>query len=278
MILLLAAGLLADPAAGLPENQSIGEWQKFMATTSLPAFTADESGDAATGTTVRAKNPKLAFLMSAVVPGSGQVYAKSYIKAAAFFGIEVAAWALNFSYKDDGKRIEDEFHAYANTHWSEEEYWKWIAHQAGLEYDPNNLEPLREWEGSKFSHGLHREKDQQYYEMIGKYHQFSWGWDDFREDNDISITDEEITERYNADKSTINDRRYFYETRRNASNDAFQKATTAATVAVVNHILSAVDAAWTTTKFNRRVQVGLQFEPIRYNYETYAALTLRANW
>ena len=75
-------------------------------------------------------------------------------------------------------------------------------------------EALRDWEGSQFSHGLHRDKDQQYYEMIGKYHQFSWGWDDFRENNAISMSDYEITQRYNEDKSTINKNRLKKETRR----------------------------------------------------------------
>jgi hypothetical protein len=232
-----------------------------------------------TTSVMQSKNPKLALAMSAVIPGSGQVYAKSYIKAAAFLGIEVASWAIYFKQTNEGKRIEDEFHIYANSHWSEPDYWRWIAHQAGIEYNPDDLDPLREWEHANFSHGLHREKDQQYFEMIGKYHQFSWGWDDFRSDpeNNIAMTDAEITERYN-ETGKINPNRYYYESRRDASNDAFKKATTATTIAIINHLLSAVDAAWTTTQYNKRIEIGLRLEPIQYAYEARTALTLRVNW
>lgn len=251
------------------------DWQEFMTANALPSFTPEENAGAISA---KSKNPKLAFVMSAVVPGGGQVYSKSYVKAAAFVGIEVAAWAMHFSFNKEGQRIEDEYHAFATTHWSEDEYWKWIAHQAGLEYNPGNIEPLRTWEASQFSHGLHREKDQQYYEMIGKYHQFSWGWDDFRDENNIAITDEEITDRYNKDNSSINDNRLTYETKRNDMNAAYKKATTATTFVIFNHILSAADAAWTTARYNNRVQVGLRVEPIRYAYETETVLTLRVNW
>ena len=91
------------------------------------------------------------------------------------------------------------------------------------------------------------------------------------------MTDADITARYNETRK-INDNRYYYESRRDASNDAFKKATTATTVAIINHLLSAVDAVWTTTKYNKRVQVGLRLEPIQYSYETNTALTLRVNW
>lgn len=271
LILTLCAGLFA------------ADWQEFMVKNAVPPFAPEKlDAETSTSTVVGAKNPKLAFAMSAIVPGSGQVYAKSYIKAAVFAGIEVTAWALYAKYSKNGNQIEDEFHTYANTHWSEEEYWKWIAQQArasgvNLQYDPNNLEPLREWEGRNFSHGLHREKDQQYYEMIGKYHQFSYGWDDFRENNDISVTHQEITQRYN-ETGTINANRFFYESRRDASNNAFKKATSATTVAILNHLLSAVDAAWTSTRYNRRITVGLRLEPIYYSYEPQTALTLRVMW
>jgi hypothetical protein len=264
-MLLLTTSLLAN------------DWQEFMTSNTLPEFAPEEGAGTVSS---KAKNPKLAFIMSAAVPGGGQVYAKSYVKAAAFVGIEVAAWAMYLNFNKEGQRIEDRYHAYAAEHWSEDEYWKWIAHHAGLPYDgtDNTREALRDWESSQFSHGLHRDQDQQYYEMIGKYHQFSWGWDDFRENNDISMSDYEITQRYNEDKSTINDNRLKYETKRNDMNAAYKKATTATTLVFLNHILSAVDAAWTTAKYNKRVEVGLRVEPIRYAYQTETVLTLRVNW
>lgn len=254
------------------------DWQSFMVENQLPSIQLnEESAGTSTGIPAGEKNPKLAFVLSAIVPGSGQFYSKSYIKSGVFLAIEVTSWSLYFKHQNDGKDIEKEFQSYANTHWSESEYWRWIANQAGLEYDEENIENLREWEQQAFSHGLHREKDQQYYEMIGKYHQFSWGWDDFREDNTIDITDAEITRQYN-ESGKINDNRYFYEQRRNAGNDAFKKATTASTIALLNHLLSAIDAVWTTSRYNQRVQTSFRFEPKIYDREPLTVLTLRVDW
>lgn len=264
-------------ALSLSASLFANDWQEFMTSNTLPTFASE---DGAGTMSIKPKNPKLAFAMSAVVPGGGQVYSKSYVKAAAFVGVEVAAWAMYLNYNKEGRRLEDNYHAYAADHWSEDEYWRWIAHHAGLPFDgtDNTKEELRRWESEQFSHGLHRDKDQQYYEMIGKYHQFSWGWDDFRVNNDISISDYEITQRYNNDNNTINENRLKYETKRNDMNAAYKKATTATTFVILNHILSAVDAAWTTSRYNKRIQVSLRVEPIRYAYETETALTLRVNW
>ena len=260
-------------ACGL--SVSAEDWQKFMLENSGPMLSSTNAGESAM--TVAKKNPKAAFLFSATVPGAGQVYAKSYIKAAVFLAVEAAAWTFYVAKTNDGHDIEDEFHAYADEHWSETEYWRWISHHSGIAFSEENMEALRSWEGQSFSHGLHRDKDQQYFEMIGKYHQFSWGWDDFREDNSITATDEEITHQYNLTKE-LNENRRYYETRRNASNDAFKKATTGATIAVMNHLLSAIDAAWTTTKYNRRVDVSLHVEPIYFAQEIQTVLTLQVNW
>lgn len=244
------------------------DWQAFMAAGARPVMLAEP--DAAPA---RDKNLKAALFMSAAVPGAGQVYAQSYWKAAAFLAVEVAAWSLYSVYTGKGKDIENEFHHYADTHWSESEYFRWIAQQSGIAYDPLNVEPLREWEKAHFSHGLHRDKDQQYYEMIGKYHQFNYGWDDFRRDHPITITHSEMTADY-----IVSSNRYFYESRRNASNEAFKTATTGVTVVLFNHIVSALDAAWTTNVYNRRLHAALQVEPIRYADRPQPALTLRLNW
>ena len=270
-VFLTIVALLAFNLSALADD-----WQKFMLESSGPMFSPEISGTAQT-LSGKQKNPKLSFVLSAAVPGAGQVYAKSYIKAAAFVAVEATAWAYYVSQSNEGDKIDAEFRAYANQHWSETEYWRWIANQSGIAYSEDNIEALRDWEKQSFSHGLHREKDQQYYEMIGKYHQFSWGWDDFRVDHNISITDSQITQNYNETKELNANRRY-YELRRKASNAAFKRATTGATIAVFNHLLSAIDAAWTTTKYNKKINVSFRLEPIYYAMETHTALTLRLNW
>ncbi len=243
------------------------EWSQFMLS-SRPVFQLPEQ-DAGAGE----KNLKAALFMSVVVPGAGQVYARSYLKAAAFLAVEAAAWTLYSVYTDKGKDIEAEFQRYADTHWSEQEYFRWIAQQSGIAFSEENMERLRAWEHEHFSHGLHLQKDQQYYEMIGKYHQFNYGWDDFRENYPITITHAEMTSNF-----IVSPNRYYYERRRNASNEAFKTATTGVTVVLFNHIFSAIDAAWTTHLYNRRLHAGLQVEPLLFAGRTQPALTLRMTW
>jgi hypothetical protein len=98
------------------------------------------------------KNPAVGILLSAVVPGAGEIYSGSWIKGAVQF-------------ENKGKDWEDIFHAYADEHWNEE---TWISWKTQLGEDP--------YEGT---HTLPSTKTQQYYEMIGKYDQFMEGWDDW---------------------------------------------------------------------------------------------------
>ena len=218
------------------------------------------------------KNVKAALFMSAAVPGAGQAYAGSWLKAALFIAVETAGWTMYGIYNDKGKDIRTEFHNYAHTHWSEPEYWKWVAHQAGLEFNPDDLAPLREWEHEHFSHGLHEEKDQQYYEMIGKYHQFNYGWDDFREQYPINMSHQELN-------NIETENRHTYESKRNDANRAFRTATSGITAVMLNHILSAADAAWTVhTLNNRSTKLSLRAEPLYFDQNLQTVLSLRVNW
>lgn len=251
------------------------DWQQYMLATSAPVLALNDNPDSSSTSevvqTVRVKSPKKAFFLSALVPGAGQVYNNSYLKAAGFLALEAASWAAYISYNSKGNDIEDEFEAYADRHWSEDKYWDWIAQQSGM--DRNNLSELREWEHDSFSHGLHEQKDQQYYEMIGKYFQFNWGWDDFRDLYSITLTDKEMVDRH-----LLSPNRSHYENRRHDSNNAFKNATTASTIVLVNHLISAIEAAWYTSRQNQRIQTTMRFEPMFMNNQQYTVLALHLNW
>lgn len=190
----------------------------------------------------KTKKPPLGGLFSAVVPGTGEMYAGAWWKGALFLGAEVALWVGYNHYADKGQEWDEVFHVFADQHWSEPEYWVFIAQQANIHgVNENNypeyLESLRTYEHAHYSHGLHIDKDQQYYEMIGKYDQFVRGWDDFAEGQTVL---------------TPNRNRYL--DMRNNSNRQFKKASTCAMIAVANHVLSAFDAALTIKKENRKLE------------------------
>ena len=191
---------------------------------------------------VKGYKSRIGILFSAVVPGSGEMYAGSWIKGALFLGLEVGMWTMYAHYHGQGDDIEDTFHEYADTHWSKD---KW------LYYYNDESDPA--------THSLPDKKTQQYYEMIGKYDQFKQGWDDW------SPGSPDLTEH-----------RDHYETLRNDSNVAYKNASYCTMVVLLNHLASAFDTAWTIRKYNRevksRVRVGVR--PGQYEMQPFVVLNL----
>lgn len=250
---------------------SAGDWHKFFTESPKQIYALQDTLEEEESEMeyVNTKSGAKAALFSAVIPGSGQLYGGSYLKAAGFLAIEAASWYMYLHYNQQGKDLEDKFELYADTHWSEDKYWDWIAHHSGL--PRNNLAALRAWEHDHFSHGLHEQKDQQYYEMIGKYDQFNFGWDDV----DVSLIGEDIP--YWRQHRSAN--RLAYEGMRKDSNDAFKNATTGVTIVIINHLISTLDAAWTVKRHNSQIaQARLYLQPKLYDRRSYAALTLQLSW
>lgn len=226
-----------------------------------------------------------ALLFSAVIPGSGQIYSRSYLKGLAFLVIEGAALTGHFSSNREGNRLEDLFEADANALWDENSYWDWMQEICGS--GCNNMDDLRSHERANFSHFLPEEKNQPYYENIGKYNQFIMGWQDFREKTLRPPEMEEIPFTYahyqsgelnGKDLRTISAQRTAYTELQDDSDRNFKRATTLASLLLLNHVVSALDAAWTTKKFNRRVQAGLSVGQQIYQTEIIPVIQLGITW
>ncbi len=203
------------------------------------------------------KSPGLAFLMSAVVPGAGELYTGKWGRAIGFIGMEALFWGMHFSKKNQGQDIEEEYKEYADEHWNLEEwastYSDWntgsnspsshgihviIKTYENGEYvwDGNESDIFEIKTGSDFAdlrdsiavmEGdaiIEPIKNRDYYENIGKYNQFSYGWEDFETD------------------STVSDIRDHYLTRREDSNNALKMASQFGTAVIINHVVSAIHA------------------------------------
>jgi hypothetical protein len=184
----------------------------------------------------KGKSVKRAFVYSLIIPGTGEFYANSKIKAVLFFGMDVALWSLYFNYHKKGKNKEDEYKSFADQHWIEDDYKDWLIDSllitSGSDQDSfwNKEKQSFDW----LSHHLPDRKDQQYYEMIGKYDQFKFGWDDFPEEGLDQV------------------RRNIYLNMRRDSNNLLNKAKYSAMFSLANHILSSFDAAIAVKKYNRK--------------------------
>jgi len=201
----------------------------------------------------KGKSVKKAFLYSMIVPGSGEFYGGSKIKAAVLFGVDVALWALYFNYHGKGTDKETEYQGFADQYWTEDQYIQWLIQTYNIQSDREKYwDPIAK-DSVSLSHHLPDTKTDQYYEMIGKYEQFIGGWGD------------------NLDKREV------YLGMRRDSNDLLNKAKYAAMFSLGNHILSAFDAAFTVKRYNRRgekfSQVEFKMRLVEHNQELIPRLS-----
>ena len=207
----------------------------------------------------RKKKVAQALLFSAVIPGLGQASNGSWLKAGAFLLAEAGLIYYYSDQKSSAEAFEDQFEAFADQYWSEDVYWNAIAQESGI--DRSDMAALREYERKTFSHYLPERKNQTYYENIGKYDQFNIGWVD--------------TETHRGRDSEL---RLEYAGIRRESNDAFDRARMAASFTMLNHIVSALDAAFFAHRKFAGAQVKLAFDPKMRSGRSVPALALRVTW
>ena len=237
-----------------------------------------ETGDSIQAEQKRVSGVKAAF-MSALVPGAGEFYTKSYWRAALFAALEIGFWTANIIYDNKGDKEDERMRAFGDEHWNERKYWAkiykhakdsndnpWEWEDLTLEKfgegekewwqinnsdfnDPVVLERLRDAESKLGTHTLPRTKTQQYYEMIYKYlHQFGVGWDDAP-----SFIYYDVHANITTTTPNINE----YRDMRNLSNDYYEVATTMVSLVLANHLLSAIDAAIAAKQYNKKYHYSL---------------------
>ncbi len=207
------------------EDSSAFPMQRSGSNRYFPAL-SDQNQSVMTAHAARpAKSPALGMTLSAIIPGSGQIYAGSWLKGLILIGAETALWISYAHNHKNGQKWEDRFQEYADTHWSRE---KWDFYY-NPETDPSTHHLPLDNNGNVI-------KTQQYYEMIGKYDQFVQGWPDWDPDNRAVI---------------LTPMRDYYEGMRHKSNQAFIAATNLTMLVMVNHLISIFDTALTMRGINR---------------------------
>ncbi|MBN2709183.1 MAG: hypothetical protein JXR46_09070 [Calditrichaceae bacterium] len=122
------------------------------------------------------------------------------------------------------------------------------------------LEPLN----LGFTHSLPLTKTQQYYEMIYKYIvQFGVGWDDvyatFGDPFYYSPVRDIEGEPNTNDISLLTPHIMHYRDLRNESNDHYAVATTMVNLVLLNHLVSAIDAAFSAKAYNKNLDYSFSF-------------------
>ena len=260
LVVLTATGVWAE---GLPTILS-EEGQAFL----VGLRAVDSGAEPAPPSHVetrQGKSSKRAFLLSALVPGLGEWYAGSKKRGLAFLGAEAALVGLWAAWRSKGNDLEKEFRAVADEHWDPVEYIAWrtspisdnssITHElpCGEHVEKFYVPARREWldqlrageesgalDRSAAFGGCASSEIQQYYELIGKYDQFVSGWDDVVRrgtGNPVGWAEVDSVENFHSE------RRLRYEGQRNDSNRFLKRASTVSGVILINHVISAIDAA-----------------------------------
>ncbi len=253
----------------------------------LPAAQSIEqdsvAADASGGAPVH-RSALRAALYSAAIPGAGQFYAKRYWEAGGFLTAEVALWITYAMYEGKGNDETNLFQNYADQRWSVVRYVDWIAaYFPGAPWqgivtsgspDPNAPWNSVDWSklnacedyiaqqatqtgANGFTHILPQRPEQQYYELIGKYPQFGGGWDDAATFKPGGYQPADLL------ASNVSPHFLYYRDMRGKANSFYNIASTTAALLVLNHVASAIEAAWSVARANRAVQLEGHILPVQ---------------
>ncbi len=188
------------------------------------------------------KSPKKAFFMSLLIPGWGEYYSGAKYRAAGFIGAEALTWIAWSGWRGKGADLRSDFRRFADQNWDEARYRAWQAYNASLPTGARYIEtetlPTKQGD------------IQQYYELVGKYAQFIYGW--------IDVAGRPLGVDNQSVNSSVQEQ---YDTMRNESNKHLKRASVVIGLTVVNHVISAIHASTYTKRLasseSRRVWVGL---------------------
>ncbi len=222
------------------------------------------------------KSPLIAGVLSGILPGAGEIYSHQYLKGGIFILVEAASIATALIYTRKGNNQTVSFQNYANQNWSVAKYAAWsLQHSADINPNVNpssyNIFPGVDWTkfnantnwnqyngvvnrselnrlesdlSGGYSHELAEYGTQDFYEIIGKYPQFSHGWStaDFN-DTDFHILTNQLL---------------LYAHARGLANSYYTTGNTAVLVLIANHFLSIFDAIWSANTYNKSLAVNFR--------------------
>lgn len=259
----LGFGLQADPDDGDVESVSAGDDDAMM------------DGEIQ-------KNPGRALLLSAILPGAGELYAGKPWRAAGFFALELASWVGAVYYAQQGEDKEVEYETFADNHYREDIY-RTVEYQAAVDpnanpngegYDDTQAAWERErWQDKlrylpgNFTHELVLDRDQSWYENVGKYlTQFGYGWEDYvdgRPAQEIVTQAQTWGYIWSGESPLVRE----YIDMRDESNQLLDRSATFFSVIMVNHVVSALHAGFTVRAMNQDLEVEPEARRILHNDE-----------
>lgn len=273
-----------------PARAQLADGEKVNQTEEAPAVAVDPLK----------KSIGKGVMFSLVIPGAGQLYSGSWLRALPWLAIEAVGWTLFSSNHSKGSDKTTEFEAFAGTKENPNNFnvnaYLMREYQVALNPNYNSTVydgQIEDWKSESweerqnflpppYGHDVLTGDIQQYFEMIGKYYeQFGYGWRDTHPGTVNYDTDFESDvwdnpgEGFTDDRNTIgfdgSSANFFkYRDMRGEANDLLDKGNTMMELVLVNHVLSALDAAFAIRSHNKKVSPSEEqgmLQQLKFDYD-----------
>jgi len=260
---VLAISLAFVAAAAVCGNCDTGDDFDLMVRSSIRGITSDDGSNPPVGmdapSTVGRKSVTRAMLLSAVIPGLGQIYAggtRGYAVGGTMAAVDVlSAWL----YYDNNRKGDDrkaEYQAFARDHYDRERFEGYVRDTVVPASGYSEFEPCTDpgsydssacWTSIRNIFPLSDNDDAAYYEQIGDEDRYVFGWDDWYADRPPNHADGWIDwnpyEAFPEGIPTTSENREVYRDMKSEADDFFGKADQYAWVMVIGRVVSMIDAA-----------------------------------
>jgi len=233
----------------------------------------------------------IAFLSSAILPGSAQAANGKWVRAGIYLATEAFSIFYYINRNNVAKDQERAYEAFTHKEWSVVAYSEWLIgyyDNNGLDHsrleelrtmvdavDPDFTDTRNDWDkinirllqqierdtplicancgSGDFSHVLPAYGSQQYYELISKYYQFEGGWSDFYTEN-VAVNNPDYNYLYDNEGDLASPLFLLGAERADRFNNNYRRAGNILNLLVINHVVSAFDALFSVKLKNARVQ------------------------
>ena len=247
------------------------------------------------------KKPGRAFFQSLLIPGWGQYYSGAKVRALIMFGLEATAVTYGLLSHKSGNDGEKDYKAFADDHWIEKRYiddrnnptpesWYGFWDEFFRENSPLINNQFHDSLQTILTHSLPETKNHEYYENIGKYDQFVYGWDDVALHGErvlypdslapvpeMALLGDTTATHFTYTGQAATNHRNEYLEMRDKSNKAFKRAKTMVGIILFNHVISAIDGARSARNYNVKqaeVKTSLRMRMKKYEGEHIPQLVL----
>lgn len=222
------------------------------------------------------RSPKIAMLLSLLVPGTGQVYAKNYTKAGIFGAVEVALITVGSVLGYQGAKKWEKAEKFADEHYKLSEFEKYAEKLSGAISDTGLKRTIYfpDTTPSAFIKDAKAKNDDFYESIRSATNPYVHGWDDvtpkFTSGFDIDVQENEpgtyvqdndtlyLIYQVNSDGDTVPKNSQFgfsenqkkYNDKIVDANTTYRWSGSVFTMLLVSHIASAVDAGITAKAYN----------------------------